>query len=70
MSILKPGSAAIISIIFGDYIARAIPSSTIRHLLDSWAGHKILALIGLAAVTAVNGLSTKLGAKQVMFSSF
>lgn len=63
VSILKPGSAAIISIIFGDYIARAIPSSTIRHLLDSWAGHKILALIGLAAVTAVNGLSTKLGAK-------
>lgn len=57
--ILKPGSAAIIAIIFGEYIAKTIPGPA----SDSWWLRKLLAFVALVAVTSINGFSTKLGAK-------
>lgn len=59
VTILKPGSAAIIAIVFGEYFARALSIEA----LDSYWGHKLFALLGLAGVTAINCFSTKLGAR-------
>lgn len=57
--ILKPGSAAIIAIIFGEYIAKTLPES----FSESWWLRKLFAFLALAAVTTVNCVSTKLGAR-------
>lgn len=59
VTILKPGSAAIISIIFGEYIARCIGAEVI----NTYWFHKLFAIIALTAVTAINSFSTKLGAR-------
>lgn len=56
---MKPGSAAIIAIIFGQYFARSLGIA----VLDSYWGHKLFALLGLFGVTAINCFSTKLGAR-------
>lgn len=59
VTILKPGSAAIIALVFGEYLARSLCIP----VLDSYWGHKLFAIIGLVAVTAINCFSTKLGAR-------
>lgn len=59
VTVLKPGSAAIIAIVFGEYFSRALSISA----LDSYWGHKFFALIGLGLVTGINCFSTKLGAR-------
>jgi amino acid transporter len=69
--VLKPGSAAIIAIIFGEYLVRAIVgpeavSST------AWLD-KGVALAGLVIVTLLNCVSTKLGTRSAdvfMFMKF
>lgn len=65
--VLKPGSAAIIAIIFGEYIIQAI-GAEISPLFS-----KIVAIIGLAAVTFINCASTRLGTRSadvLMFLKF
>lgn len=59
VTVLKPGGAAIIAIIFGQYFARSL----CMPVLDSYWGHKLFAIIGLCGVTAINCFSTKLGAR-------
>lgn len=59
VTILKPGSAAIIAIVFGQYFARSLGVAA----LDSYWGHKMFAILGLCGVTAINCFSTKLGAR-------
>ncbi|KAI9683801.1 MAG: hypothetical protein M1829_004135 [Trizodia sp. TS-e1964] len=59
--VLKPGSAAIIAIIFGEYVVKAVVGT------ESVGGHtwanKGVALGGLLLLTAMNCISTKLGTR-------
>ena len=58
--VLKPGSAAIIAIIFGEYFTRAIAGGDAE--VNPWI-NKSVALAGWFGVTFINCLSTKLGTK-------
>ncbi|KAL8855423.1 MAG: hypothetical protein Q9178_007935 [Gyalolechia marmorata] len=67
--VLKPGSAAIIAIIFGEYIVRAFsPTSTSSDPLPNtsisiiWI-NKGISLLALALVTGLNCISTKLATR-------
>lgn len=60
--VLKPGSAAIISIIFGEYIVRALVGAEAENS-SAWI-NKGVALGGLAVVTLLNCISTKLGTRM------
>jgi amino acid transporter len=69
--VLKPGSAAIISIIFGEYLVRAAVGADAENV-NVWV-NKSVALVGLFAVTLLNCISTKLGTKMgdmFMFMKF
>ena len=69
--VLKPGSSAIISIIFGEYLVRAAVGADAENV-NVWV-NKSVALIGLFAVTFLNCISTKLGTKMgdmFMFMKF
>lgn len=69
--VLKPGSAAIIAIIFGEYLVRAVVGAE-AETISPWI-NKAVALLGLAAVTFLNCVSTKLGTKlgdMFMFMKF
>ncbi|KAJ5139073.1 uncharacterized protein N7515_003921 [Penicillium bovifimosum] len=55
--VLKPGSAAIISLIFGEYLVRAFVGADVGDL-SPWI-NKGVALGGLLAVTLLNCISTK-----------
>ncbi|KAI4199872.1 MAG: hypothetical protein LQ350_004320 [Teloschistes chrysophthalmus] len=67
--VLKPGSAAIIAIIFGEYIVRAFaPTSTSADPLPNTSTSTIwimkgISLLGLTAVTALNCISTELATR-------
>lgn len=56
--VLKPGSAAIISIIFGEYVVRAIVGAEVLHV-NNWI-NKGVALAGLTLIVMINCISTKL----------
>ena len=58
--VLKPGSAAIIAIIFGEYTVRAFTGDL--ESTSAWL-NKGVALLGLAFVTFLNCVSTKLGTR-------
>ncbi len=69
--VLKPGSSAIIAIIFGEYMARAIVGAEAEHV-SSWVT-KGMALTALALITFLNCISTKVGmrsAEVFMFLKF
>lgn len=69
--VLKPGSTAIIAIIFGEYFVRAIVGADAENL-NPWI-NKGVALCGLFIVTFMNMLSTRLGTKigdMFMFLKF
>ncbi|KAF2688513.1 amino acid transporter [Lentithecium fluviatile CBS 122367] len=69
--VLKPGSAAIIAIIFGEYLVRAIIGAEAVEA-SSWL-NKGVAMAGLVAVTLLNCISTKLGTRSAdvfMFLKF
>lgn len=69
--VLKPGSAAIIAIIFGEYLVRAIIGAEAAEA-STWL-NKGVALAGLVAVTLLNCISTKLGTRSAdvfMFLKF
>ncbi|KAK5163573.1 uncharacterized protein LTR77_010522 [Saxophila tyrrhenica] len=68
VTVLKPGSAAIIAIIFGEYTVRAVIGAD-SMAASSWI-NKGVALIGLAFVTAINCTSTKLGTRAADFFMF
>lgn len=57
-TVLKPGGAGIIAIIFGEYLSRGLGAG----ILTSIWFQKLFALIAVAAVTAINCMSTKWGA--------
>uniref|UniRef100_A0A060T299 ARAD1A06600p n=1 Tax=Blastobotrys adeninivorans TaxID=409370 RepID=A0A060T299_BLAAD len=59
LTVLKPGSAAIISIIFSEYFTRGLGESS---FLASYWVQKLFALVGLGLVTGINIFSTRLGA--------
>ncbi|KAI9831985.1 MAG: hypothetical protein M1826_002714 [Phylliscum demangeonii] len=59
--VLKPGSAAIISIIFGEYVVRAVVGGEAVHI-NHWID-KGVAVGGLLTVLLVNCLSTKLATR-------
>ncbi|KAL2003488.1 hypothetical protein VTN02DRAFT_3697 [Thermoascus thermophilus] len=59
--VLKPGSAAIIAIIFGEYVVRAVVGADVEHV-NPWI-NKGVALAGLCVVTFLNCISTKLGTR-------
>ncbi|KAK5787538.1 hypothetical protein VI817_010035 [Penicillium citrinum] len=59
--VLKPGSAAIISIIFGEYIVRAFVGADVENV-SPWI-NKGVALGGLLAVTLFNCISTKIATR-------
>ncbi|KAL1849453.1 hypothetical protein Plec18167_006566 [Paecilomyces lecythidis] len=59
--VLKPGSAAIISIIFGEYVVRAFVGADVEHI-NPWI-NKGVALAGLFVVTFLNCVSTRLGTR-------
>ena len=59
--VLKPGGTAIISIIFGEYMVRAIVGAEAENITP-WA-NKGVAFLGLAAVTVMNCISTKMGTR-------
>lgn len=69
--VLKPGSAAIIAIIFGEYMVRAFVGADAMET-SVWI-NKIVALGGLILVTALNCVSTNLGRRSTdmfMFLKF
>ncbi|KAJ0163466.1 Y+L amino acid transporter 2 [Colletotrichum tanaceti] len=69
--VLKPGGAAIVSIIMGEYLVRAAIGADAESL-SPWV-NKAVALVALVAVTALNCVSTKLGTKVndwLMFLKF
>ncbi|KAI1004216.1 hypothetical protein K3495_g3996 [Podosphaera aphanis] len=68
---LKPSSNAIVSIIMGEYLIRAVLGPGAENL-NVW-NSKSLALVGLYTVTLLNCLSTKLGTRigdYLMFLKF
>ncbi|MCJ1247854.1 hypothetical protein MMC30_005069 [Trapelia coarctata] len=60
--VLKPGSAAIISIIFGEYVVRAAVGADAENV-NVWI-NKGVALGGLGLVTLLNCVSTRLGTRM------
>ncbi|KAJ5675926.1 hypothetical protein N7462_008823 [Penicillium macrosclerotiorum] len=69
--VLKPGSAAIISIIFGEYVVRAFVGADMEQI-NPWI-NKGVALGGLFAVTLFNCISTKMATRigdLLMFFKF
>lgn len=69
--VLKPGSAAIIAIIFGEYVVRAVIGAEAVDA-STWL-NKGVALVGLVTVTLLNCVSTKLGTRSAdifMFLKF
>jgi hypothetical protein len=69
--VLKPGSAAIIAIIMGEYLVRAAIGAE-AETVSPWI-NKAMALIGLFLVTFLNALSTRLGTRvndMLMFLKF
>ena len=60
--VLKPGSAAIIAIIFGEYVVRAAVGAEAADV-NTWL-NKGVALGGLALVTVLNCVSTRLGTRM------
>ncbi|KAI9719847.1 MAG: hypothetical protein M1828_006068 [Chrysothrix sp. TS-e1954] len=69
--VLKPGSAAIIAIIFGEYIVRAVIGPDAVDA-SPWV-NKGVAIAGLAFITALNCVSTRLAARAAnvfMFFKF
>ena len=60
--VLKPGSAAIIAIIFGEYFVKAMIGADAMDA-SIWI-NKAVALAGLALVTFLNCLSTKVGTRS------
>lgn len=65
VSVLKPGSAAIIAIIFGEYLVRSVIGSE-AHNASPWL-NKGAAVGGLLAVTLLNCVSTKVATKASDF---
>lgn len=59
--VLKPGSAAIISIIFGEYVVRAVVGADLE-TISPWI-NKGVALGGLLTVALLNCLSTRVAAR-------
>ncbi|KAJ5099176.1 hypothetical protein N7532_006177 [Penicillium argentinense] len=59
--VLKPGSAAIISIIFGEYVVRAFVGADVEQVTP-WI-NKGVAVGGLLAVTLFNCISTKMATR-------
>jgi len=71
VTVLKPGSAAIIAIIFGEYMVRAVIGADAADA-SPWI-NKGVGVVGLMSVTLLNSLSTKLGARSAdlfMFLKF
>ncbi|KAF5026529.1 hypothetical protein F66182_1389 [Fusarium sp. NRRL 66182] len=71
MLVLKPGSAAIIAIIMGEYLVRAFIGPDAEHV-SPWI-NKAVALVGLFMVTFLNCVSTRLGTRvndALMFMKF
>ncbi|KAF1363986.1 amino acid transporter [Lizonia empirigonia] len=71
VTVLKPGSAAIIAIIFGEYLVRAVIGPDAVDA-SAWL-NKAIALAGLVLVTALNCVSTRLGTRSAdvfMFLKF
>ena len=69
--VLKPGSAAIIAIIFGEYLVRAIIGAEAVDA-STWL-NKSMAMLALILVTLLNCVSTKLGTRSAdvfMFLKF
>lgn len=69
--VLKPGSAAIIAIIMGEYLVRAIIGAE-AETVNPWV-NKAVALVGIIIVTFVNCVSTRLGTRvndMLMFLKF
>ncbi|KAF2084383.1 amino acid transporter [Saccharata proteae CBS 121410] len=66
--VLKPGSAAIIAIIFGEYSVRAFIGADAPEI-SIWL-NKGVALGGLIIVTLLNCVSTKLGTRSADFFMF
>ncbi|KAF7545661.1 hypothetical protein G7046_g9512 [Stylonectria norvegica] len=66
--VLKPGSAAIISIIMGEYLVRAFIGAD-AETISPWIS-KGVALVGLALVTFMNCVSTRLGTRVNDFLMF
>lgn len=60
--VLKPGSSAIVAIIFGEYLMKAAVGADAEYV-NPWVG-KVMALVGLALVTFLNCISTKLGTRM------
>ncbi len=69
--VLKPGSAAIIAIIMGEYFVRAVIGAE-AETINPWI-NKAVALAGLFLVTFLNCVSTRLGTRMndmLMFLKF
>ncbi|KAI1661241.1 amino acid permease-domain-containing protein [Daldinia decipiens] len=69
--VLKPGSAAIIAIIMGEYLVRAVIGAE-AETVNPWI-NKSVGLVGLFAVTFLNCISTRLGTRvndTLMFLKF
>ena len=66
--VLKPGSAAIIAIIFGEYVVKAIIGPDAAEV-SPWI-NKGVALVALIVVTLLNCVSTKLGTRCSDFFMF
>ncbi|KAI1810084.1 amino acid permease-domain-containing protein [Poronia punctata] len=69
--VLKPGSAAIIAIIMGEYLVRAFIGAEAEHI-NPWI-NKGVGLAGLFVVTFMNCVSTRLGTRindALMFLKF
>ncbi|KAI9835237.1 MAG: hypothetical protein M1837_003875 [Sclerophora amabilis] len=66
--VLKPGSAAIIAIIFGEYVVRAAIGADVE-IVSAWI-NKSVALAGLLLVTLLNCISTRVGTRIGDFFMF
>ncbi|KAK1253487.1 hypothetical protein MKX07_001564 [Trichoderma sp. CBMAI-0711] len=66
--VLKPGSAAIIAIIMGEYFVRAIIGAE-AETINPWI-NKAVALVGIFVVTFLNCVSTRVGTRVNDFLMF
>ncbi|KAF9892171.1 hypothetical protein FE257_002577 [Aspergillus nanangensis] len=70
--VLKPGSAAIIAIIFGEYVVRAVVGPNAEQATSPWIS-KAVAFAGLFAVSLLNCISTRVATRigdLLMFFKF
>lgn len=67
ITVMKPGSIAIISLVFAEYLCRGMGALFLESFFGNIWTQKLVALVGLASIAFITCYSTKLGARTGTF---